>query len=76
MGLFNSTRTLSLTREGIGTVDYLADWYYDDWDQWNSNHKKPDRVQDPNNATNLIAQVPFKVSVNSLKSLKIASKLI
>ena len=38
--------------------------------------KKPDRVQDPNNSNNLIAQVPFKVSVNSLKRLNIASKFI
>ena len=37
---------------------------------------KPDRVQDPNNAANLISQVLFKVSVKSLKRLNIAFKLI
>ena len=47
MGLSNSTRTLSLFLEGIATVDNLADWYDDDWDQWSSNFKKPDMVQDP-----------------------------
>ena len=41
-----------------------------------SNCKNPDRVQDTNNTANLIAQVPFKVSVKSLKRLKIAYKLI
>ena len=38
--------------------------------------KNPDRVQDPNNTDNLINQLTFKVSVNSLKRLKISSKLI
>ena len=76
MGLSNSTRTLSLILEGIAAVNDPSDWYDNYWYQWNSNYKKPDRVQDPNNAANIIAQVPFKVSVKSLKRLKIASKLI
>ena len=76
MGLSNMTCTLSLIIEGIAVVDDLADWDDDDWDQWNSNWKKPERVQDTNNAANLISQVPFKVSVKSLKCLKISSKLI
>ena len=36
----------------------------------------PDRVQYPNNTDNLIDQLTFKVSINSLKRLKISSKLI
>ena len=76
MSLSNSTRTLSLIIEGVTAVDYITNWDDDDWYQWNSNWKKPDRVQDPNNATNLISKVPFKVSPNSLKRLKISSKLI
>ena len=76
MGLSNRTRTLSLIIEGIASVDDLADWDDNDWDKWHSKSKNPDRVQDPSNAANLISQVPFKVSVKSLKRLKIASKLI
>ena len=76
MGFSNRTSTLSLIIEGIAAVDDLADWDDDDCDQWNSNCKKHDRVQDPNNSGNLIAQVPFKVLVKSLNILKIASKLI
>ena len=73
MGLSNSTRTLSLILEGIASVDDLYDWDDDDREKWNSNIKKLDRFQDPNNAANLIAQVLFKVSVKSLKRLNIAS---
>ena len=76
MGLSNGTLNLSLIIEGIAAVDNLADWDEDYWDQWNSNCKNLDRVQDPNNAANIISQVPFKVSVKSLNSLNIASKLI
>ena len=76
MGLKHRTIVYSLDVEGIRNVDDLADWYDDDWDQWASNCKKPDRIQDPNNAANFIAQVPFPMSVRYLKSLKIASKLI
>ena len=76
IGLSNRTRTLSLILEGIAAVNDPSDWYDDDWDQWNANSKNPDRVQYPNNAANLIAQVPFKVSVKYLNRLKIASKLI
>ena len=76
MGLKHRTRVSSLDVEGIENVDDLADWDDKDWDQWASNCKKPDRIQDPNNAANLIAQVPFPLSVKSLKRLKIPSKLI
>ena len=76
MGLNHRTRVYSIDVEGIGNVDDLADWYDDDWDQWASNCKKPDRIQDPNNAANLIAQVPFPLYIKSLKRLNIASKLI
>ena len=76
MSLKHRTRVYSLDVEGIENVDDLADWDDEDWDQWASNCKKPDRIQDPNNAANLIAQVPFPLSIKSLKRLKIASKLI
>ena len=76
MGLSNRNCTLSLINEGIAAIDDLADWDDNYWDQRNSNCKKPDRVQDPNSASNLIAQVPFKISVHSLKRLNITSKLI
>ena len=69
MGLSNSTNTLSLVLEGIATVDDIADWDDNDWDQWNYNCKKPIRVQDTNNTANIIAQVPFKVSFKYLKCL-------
>ena len=76
MGFSNSTFTLSFILEDIASVDDLSDWDDDDWEKWNSNSKKSDRFQNPNNAANIIAQVPFKVPVNSLKRLNIASKLI
>ena len=75
-GLSNKNRTISLIIEGIAAVDNLADWDENYWDQWNSNGKKPDRVQDHNNSSNIIAQVPFKISVKSLNNLNIFSKLI
>ena len=76
MGLSIITRTLYLIIEGIAAFDDLTGWDDGDWDQWNSNCKKSERVQDPNNAANIIAQVLFKVSFKSLKCPKIASKLI
>ena len=76
MGFSNRTRTLSLIIVGIAAVDDLADWDDNDWDQWNSNWNKHDRVQDPNNTANIIAQVPFKVSVKYLKRQEVAFKLI
>ena len=76
LGLKHRTRVYSLDVEVIGNVHDLADWYDDDWYQWASNCKKPYMIQDPNNAANLIAQVPFPLSVKSLKRLNIASKLI
>ena len=72
MGLKHRTRVYYIDVEGIENVDNLADWDDDDWDQWASNFKKTDRIQDPNNAANLIAQVPFPLSVKSLKRLNIA----
>ena len=66
----------SLDVEGIENVDDLADRDDNNWDQWDSNFKKPDRIQDTNNAANLITQVPFPLYVKYLKRLKIESKLI
>ena len=76
MGPKHRTRVYSLDIEGIENVDDLSDWDDDDWYQWASNCKKIDRIQDPKNTANLIAQVPFPLSVKSLKRLKISSKLI
>ena len=53
VGLSNRTRNLFLVLEGIATADDLADWYDDDWYQWNCNCKKLDTVQD----ANLVTQV-------------------
>ena len=47
MGLTHRNRTLSLNTEGIITVGELAEWKDDEWDQWNNNCKKPDRIPDP-----------------------------
>ena len=41
-----------------------------------SNYKNPDRIPDPINYAQLIHQVPFPLSVKSLKRLKIASRMI
>ena len=76
MGLTHRTRTLSLNSEEIITVGELSEWKDDDWDQWNNNCKKPDRITDPANYANLIHQTPFAISVKSLKRLKAASELI
>ena len=76
MGLIHRTRTLSLNTEGIITMGELAEWKDDEWDQWNKNCKKPDRILDPANPANLIHQTPFAISVKSLKLLKAASDLV
>ena len=68
MGLSNSTNTLSLVLEGIATVDDIADWDDNDWDQWNYNCKKPVRVQDtkvkPRLASSSGATFRFQLGVN------------
>jgi hypothetical protein len=76
MGLKNRTRIDSLVPEGITTVDELKEWDDDDWDQWASNCKRPDKTADPLNPALLIATVPYSLSVKSLKRLKTASKLV
>ena len=76
MSLVSRTRTNSLVVEGITTVNDLADWDDDDWDQWSLNCEKPDQVQDSDNPALLVDQVPFSLSFKSLQRLKIASKLI
>ena len=76
MNLTTRTRTGSLVVEGIISVDDLAEWKDNGWDQWSSNCKKPDRIPDPNDAALLIAQAPLTLSVKSLKRLKIAFKLV
>ena len=76
MALKNRTRTNSLVAEGIVTVDELKEWDDDDWDQWASNCKRPDKISGPNNPALLIAVAPYPLSVKSLKCLKTASKLV
>ena len=76
MGLVTRTKTNSLNTEGITSIDDLAEWDDDDWDQWASKCKRSDKTQDPNDATQLIATVPYSLSVKSLKQLKLASKLV
>jgi len=75
-GLENRTRVLSLDAEGISTIDDLAEWEDEDWDQWARNCKRPDKIEDPANPGQLIDTVPYPLSVKSLKRLKIASKLV
>ena len=75
-GLENRTRIDSLDAEGISSIDDLAEWEDDDWDQWSKNCKRPDKSPDPNNPGQLIDTVPYSLSVKSLKRLKIASKLV
>ena len=65
MGLSHRTRTIPLKSEGIITVGELTEWKDDEWDQWNNNSKKPDRIPDPANTANLIHQTPFAISVKS-----------
>ena len=65
-----------MNSEGIITVGELAEWKDDDWDQWKNNCKNPYRIPDPANPANLIHQIPFAISVKSLKRLKAASELI
>ena len=76
MGFSNRTRFDSLNAEGITSVDDLAEWGDDYWDQWMSNCKKPERIPDTINAAQLIHQVPFPLSVKSLKRLKIDSRMV
>ena len=76
MGLIHLTRTLSLNTEGIITMGELAEWKDDEWDQWNNNYKKPDRILNSANPANLIHHTPFAISVKSLKLLKAASDLV
>ena len=54
-GLTNRTKISSLNAEGISTIDDLAEWEDEDWDQWASNCKRPDKTVDPNNAAQLIS---------------------
>ena len=72
MELTNRTRNISLNTEGITTVDELAECKDDEWYQWKNNCKKPDKIPDPANPANLIHQIPFAISVKSLKRLKAA----
>ena len=76
IGLTNRTRVSYLLAERIDTIDDLGEWDDDDWDQWASNCKHPDKTQDPNDATLLLATVSYSLSVKSLKRLKLASKLV
>ena len=46
-GLSNRTRTLSLIIDGITAVDDIDSWDENDWDQWNSNFKKPEGFKIP-----------------------------
>ena len=79
MGLSNRTRVDYLQSEGILTVADLSDWEDDEWYQWCSNCKNPDRIHDQEDGAAvgaLINQVPFSVPARSLKRLKIASRIV
>ena len=66
MGLGHLTTIDSLQQEGIDSVDSLAEWRDDDWDQWAKNCKRPDKIADAANPGALVDQVPFPLSVKSL----------
>ena len=75
MGLSNRTRADSLQVEGVVSVDYMAEWEDEDWDNWWSNYKKPDQVPDLTSgatAGTLRQQVPLPVHVKFLKRLNIS----
>ena len=76
MELSNRTRFDSLNAEGITLVYDLAELEDDDWNQCMSNRKKPDRIPDPINTDQLIHQFNFPLSVNYLKRLEIASRIV
>ena len=76
MALKNKTKTNSLVAEGIVTVDELKERDDDDWDQWASNCKRPDKISHPNNPALLIMVAPYSLSAKSLKRLKTAFKLV
>ena len=46
VGLTNRTRLSSLDPKAIAFIDDIAEWDDDDWDQWASNCKRPDKMQD------------------------------
>ena len=46
MGLSICTRDEFLQLEVIVSVYDMAEWEYEDWDNWCSNFKKPDQVPD------------------------------
>ena len=53
MGLVTRTRANSLNTEGITSIDDLAEWDDDDWDQGESNCKRPDKMKDLHDATKM-----------------------
>ena len=81
---FENDQQISLSRrtkddlisEGISSVEDLGEWDDNDWDAFAASCRKPEQIEDPANARNLINQAPFALPVKSLKRLKIASKLI
>ena len=75
MGLSNRTR-VQLQLEGINMIPDLAEWDSEQWDDFNSNCRRPDMIPNPANPAQLIHQQPFLVPVRSLKRLKAASKMV
>ena len=75
IGLSRRTKN-HLISEGISTVGDLGEWDHEDWDAFAASCRKPEQIEDPANAGNLINQAPFALPVKFLKRLKIASKLI
>ena len=76
MELVNRTRVDSLDAEGVSTVNDMAEWKNDDWGSWVVNCKRSDKIPDPANPGQLIAQTPFPMSVKSIKRLKAAVRLV
>ena len=72
MGLSHRTR-VQLQVDGVNDTSDLAEWTDDDWDQFATNCKRPDRI--PDAAGVLIHQAPFVIPVRSLRRLKVASHI-
>ena len=60
MELDNRTGSISLDAEEISTVDDMAQWKDNNWDSWVVNCKRTDKIPDPANPGQLIAQAPFR----------------
>ena len=67
VGLSRRTKD-HLISEGISTVEDLGEWDDNDWDTFAASCRKPEQIEDPDNAGKLINQAPFALLVKSQTS--------